>query len=497
MLFNSLPYIFGFLPITLLVFFAAGRLGAHPLGARLAATWLVVASLAFYGWWNPAYLSLLLGSIVWNFGAALWLIRCPAGGSLRRGVLIAAIAGDLGLLGVFKYADFVLHTAAALAGRDLGTLGILLPLGISFFTFTQIAFLVDTARGEVREVDPVNYALFVTFFPHLLAGPVLHHREMMPQFERPETYRPRAENLSVGLTIFIVGLFKKVVLADGVAVYAGPLFDAAGTGAHPGVADAWIGALAYTFQLYYDFSGYTDMAIGGARLFGIVLPENFRAPYQSASLIDFWRRWHMTLSRFLRDYLYVPLGGNRHGLARRHLNLLATMLLGGLWHGAAWTFVFWGGFHGVGLIVNHGWRALLGRLGFAPGHFGLPGRVAGVVVTFLVVVVGWVFFRADSLAAAGHILAGMAGLHPGAAPIYRGWAQELWLVFLLAVTFLAPTTQEFVGRFQPHLIGGADDTGWAWGWWRPQLRWAVVLVAAFLAALSQMSDISPFLYYRF
>ncbi|HWK44002.1 MAG TPA: MBOAT family protein [Stellaceae bacterium] len=492
MLFNSLPYIFGFLPITLLVFFAAGR-----LGSRLAAAWLVVASLAFYGWWNPAYLALLLGSIAWNFGAALGLLRCPLGGAARRWVLGVAIAGDLALLGVFKYADFVLRSAAALTGEDLGTLGILLPLGISFFTFTQIAFLVDTARGEVREVDPINYALFVTFFPHLLAGPVLHHREMMPQFERPSTYRPRAENLSVGLTIFILGLFKKVVLADGVAPYASPLFDAAGAGAHPGFADAWIGALAYTFQLYYDFSGYTDMAIGGARLFGIVLPENFRSPYRSVSLIDFWRRWHMTLSRFLRDYLYVPLGGNRHGPARRHLNLLVTMLLGGLWHGAAWTFVLWGGFHGLGLIVNHGWRALLRRVGIAPGRFGPAGRIAGVALTFMVVVVGWVFFRAESVDAATRILAGMAGLNPDAPPIYRGLAQEIWLAFLLSVTFLAPTTQDFVGRFQPHLIGGADDTGWSWGWWRPDLRWAMVLVVALVAALSQMSDISPFLYYRF
>jgi D-alanyl-lipoteichoic acid acyltransferase DltB (MBOAT superfamily) len=465
----------------------------------MAAAWLTLASLAFYGWWSPPAIGLLLGSIAFNFLAASWMMRWSLGSRGRRWILGVAIAGDLLLLGIFKYADFFLHSAGFLAGRDLGTLGIVLPLGISFFTFTQIAFLVDSWKGEVREVDPVNYALFVTFFPHLLAGPVLHHKEMMPQFERPETYRPRAENISVGLTIFIIGLCKKVVLADGVAPFAASLFDAASAGQAPGISEAWGGALAYAFQLYFDFSGYSDMAVGGARIFGIVLPENFRSPYRADSLIEFWRCWHMTLSRFLRDYLYVPLGGNRHGTLRRYLNLLATMVLGGLWHGAAWTFVAWGAFHGVGLIVNHGWRALRRWLGFQPGRFGRTGRGVAVAFTFVVVVVGWVPFRADSFAAGFRILGGMAGANGIGAPLPGGMTEAVWLVGLLIVTFAAPNTQAFAGRFSPVLIHGTapQEGGWRWGWWQPHTPWAVAFVAALLVALSQMSDVSPFLYYRF
>jgi D-alanyl-lipoteichoic acid acyltransferase DltB (MBOAT superfamily) len=244
-------------------------------------------------------------------------------------------------------------------GWDAGT--IVLPIGISFYTFTQIAYVVDTLQGKVTERSVLSYLLFVTYFPHLVAGPVLHHAEMMPQFRVRENLAPRAENLARGLTFLVAGLFKKVVLADGCAPIANAAFAGASAGLTPG--DAWLGAIAYSLQIYFDFSGYSDMAVGISLLFNIDLPVNFHSPYRARSVVDFWRRWHMTLSRFLRDYLYIPLGGNRKGPLRRHANLLATMLLGGLWHGANWTFVVWGGLHGLYLVVNHLWRQHFGRQG--------------------------------------------------------------------------------------------------------------------------------------
>ena len=312
MLFNSYEFIFGFLPIVFL-----GFLWLASVSHFLAAGWLTLASLFFYGWWNPAYVGLLLGSIVFNFMIGVSIGRASGQGQRRRArwLLTAGVTGDLALLGYYKYADFFLRNVDALAGTHYAGLGIVLPLGISFFTFTQIAYLADAYQGKAREYRFVHYALFVTYFPHLIAGPVLHHKEMMPQFALASTYRLRWENIAVGLTIFMIGLFKKTVLADGIADYVGPVFSAHASGARLPILDAWGGALAYTFQLYFDFSGYSDMAIGLSRLFGVRLPLNFHSPYKAVNIIEFWRRWHMTLSRFLRDYLYFPLGGNRRGSA--------------------------------------------------------------------------------------------------------------------------------------------------------------------------------------
>ena len=358
MLFNSFLFLFVFLPATLLGFFLIGR-----YSRPLAALWLFAASLFFYGWWNPAFTFLLLASIAFNYSVGTALAReharrRAASGSWLLGVGVCA---NLGLLAYYKYANVFIQGGNAVLGTGWQIESIVLPLGISFYTFTQIAFLVDAHRGEAGEFDFIRYGLFVTYFPHLIAGPVLHHKEMMPQFALAQTYRPHWANLSVGLTILAIGLFKKVVLADGVASFASPVFKAASEGASVTFLEAWVGALAYTFQLYFDFSGYSDMAIGLSLLFGVKLPLNFDSPYKAANIIDFWRRWHMTLSRFLRDYLYFPLGGNRKGPARRHLNLLITMVLGGLWHGAGLTFVMWGALHGFYLIVNHAWRRLLLR----------------------------------------------------------------------------------------------------------------------------------------
>jgi D-alanyl-lipoteichoic acid acyltransferase DltB (MBOAT superfamily) len=507
MLFNSYLFIFVFLPATLIVYASLGR-----LAPRAATGFLAAASLFFYGWWNPAYLWLLCLSIAFNYGVGLAIARSD--GVQRSRLLILGIAGDLLVLFYFKYFNFLLGTLAGILALPAPSSEIVLPIGISFFTFTQIAFLVDTARGEVGAYDFLRYALFVTFFPHLLAGPLYHHKEIMPQFADAGATSKRAENLSVGLTIFIVGLFKKVVLADGVAFYAAPVFAAAATGGAPDLIASWGGALAYGFQLYYDFSGYSDMAIGAARCFGIVLPLNFHSPYKAVNITEFWRRWHMTLSRFLRDYLYIPLGGNRHGTARRYRNLFLTMLLGGLWHGAAWTFVAWGGLHGLYLMIHHLWQALRAQHGWLPESFGILGRFAGIALTFAAVTIAWVPFRATSFDAALRIIAGMFGGNGTAGPqgageslfgiaygaaLYGGIDQTMVLAGLALLTFLAPNTQEFMARFRPGLASYLDrfPAPPRRLEWQARPAWSLVMVAALLLALSRMSGVSPFLYYQF
>ncbi|MFQ5488405.1 MAG: MBOAT family O-acyltransferase, partial [Gammaproteobacteria bacterium] len=339
MLFHSYGFIFLFLPLTLLGFFLLGRYGL----LRWALAWLVLASLTFYGWWNVEYLFLLLASIVVNYLLGRALAPSQRTTASARVLLAIGIGLNLALLAYFKYAAFIVGNFNQLLGSDYRVHEIVLPLAISFFTFQQIAYLVDAYYGRAQEYSFLNYSLFVSFFPQLIAGPIVHHREMMPQFEGRRIFRFSYEDMDVGLLIFCIGLFKKVLLADGMAQFSEPVFAAAAGGLELSFFEAWGGALAYTLQIYFDFSAYSDMAIGLAWMFGIRLPLNFASPYKAINIIEFWRRWHMTLSRFLRDYLYIPLGGNRKGRERRHLNIMATMLLGGLWHGAAWTFVVWGG----------------------------------------------------------------------------------------------------------------------------------------------------------
>lgn len=517
MLFNSYAFLFGYLPLTLLFFFWLGRFSRH-----LAAAWLGAASLFFYGWWNPAYVGLLLASIFFNYGVGYALARTHAGHRRRRNLLLGLGVGvDLVLLGYYKYANFFLDTANHLFDTGWGLQDILLPLGISFFTFTQIAFLVDVWSGKAREYSFIHYLLFVTYFPHLIAGPVLHHKEMMPQFAQAETYRPSWENLSVGVTIFAVGLFKKAVLADGVSPYANAAFAAADAGERLDFLAAWGGALAYAVQLYFDFSGYSDMAIGLSRMFGIVLPLNFNSPYKAMNIIEFWRRWHMTLSRFLRDYLYIPLGGNRKGRVRRHVNLMLTMLLGGLWHGASWNFVLWGGLHGLYLVINHAWRALRQR------HFPtlMQGSRLGSVLawglTFIAVVVAWVPFRATSMEGTMGMLTAMAGVHgvtlPAAfAPLLGGLGEvfldfggsfELgggsrfvltwaWVLPLLAIALVLPNTQELMHHHRPGFDFDAAAVV-ARLQWRPNLAWGLVMAGIAAAGILSLTQATEFLYYQF
>jgi alginate O-acetyltransferase complex protein AlgI len=507
MLFNSFGFIFLYLPVVLGGFFLIAR-GSH----RLAAGWLALASVFFYGWWDARFVALLLSSIVFNYGAGYAIAQSQAARAKR--LLVGAVTANLLLLCYFKYANFFIATANGL-GAGFGLLDIVLPLGISFFTFTQIAFLVDVYRGQAREFNFVHYLLFVTWFPHLIAGPVLHHRQMMPQFAQSSTYRPESTALSVGLSMFSLGLFKKVILADRFAQFANPVFDSAAGGADPLMLDAWAGVLAYTLQIYFDFSGYSDMAIGLSRMFNVRLPLNFNSPYKATSIIDFWRRWHMTLSAFLRDYLYFALGGNRKGTARRYANLFITMLLGGLWHGAGWNFVLWGGLHGAYLIVNHGWRKLTGSTGEVRGRL---GRAVSVALTFTAVFVAWVPFRATSWDATLALWKGMIGLNgvslpPSLAPMlspvsgafqfagaFPGLQRKLPEVSLtialgLLICWLLPNSQQLLARWSP--AWEKVDPVRASAWWRPDVRTGIVVGVVFAIAVLSFTRNSPFLYFQF
>jgi D-alanyl-lipoteichoic acid acyltransferase DltB (MBOAT superfamily) len=497
MLFNSYSFLFCFLPVTLAGFLVLGR-----VDVRAAAAWLACASFFFYGWWNPAYLGLLLLSIAFNFFVGRAIVHRRVGARGRRGLLAAAITMNLIALGYFKYSGFLVGNVNALVGTSVSVGEVILPLGISFFTFTQIAFLVDAAKGEAQEYSFVHYCLFVTFFPHLIAGPILHHGDMMPQFRRQSTYQFNSENVAVGVTIFAFGLFKKVVIADRISGYVGPVFSAASAGQGLDAAQAWGGALAYTLQLYFDFSGYSDMAVGLARLFNVRMPVNFHSPYKATSIIEFWRRWHMSLSRFLRDYLYVAMGGNRFGKIRRYENLLITMLLGGLWHGAGWAFVVWGVLHGIYLVVNHAWRGA--RDVFLAGvSVSRLERALGWCLTFTGVVVGWVFFRASDIASAWALLGAMFGFGTGhSAPPSAvhsvDLVQTVWIAVLLGVVLIMPNTQEIMGRFHPGLHELADAPRPAIRiCWAPSFGWSGVVALAAAVSILGMTKVSEFLYFQF
>lgn len=493
MLFNSYVFLLGFLPVTLIGFFLIAR-----ASRVFAAAWLGLASLVFYGWWDWRYVPILLASIAFNFAVGRLIDRCRDGqGARRKALLVGAIVVDLGALAYFKYAEFLVSNVAALTGLPLVIAKIALPLGISFYTFTQLAYLVDTYRKKATEKSFLHYVLFVTYFPHLIAGPIIHHKDVMPQFARPDTYRFSRAGFAVGAVFLIVGLFKKCFLADGVAVFATPVFDAAEHGQVLPLLDAWGGALAYTCQLYFDFSGYSDMAVGLSLMLNVKLPFNFDSPYKATSISDFWRRWHISLSTFLRDYLYIPLGGNRNGEFARYRNLMLTMLIGGLWHGAGWTFVLWGGLHGAYLVVNHHWSAWRARRAASVGRAEV---LAGAVLTFLAVVVAWVFFRATSWQGAVNLLAGMVGA--GAAPaapsvgLLANWA---WVVALLMIATLLPNTQEFVARHvsdHPSIAVEAREVRTV-AWRAPGLALALGLGLLTALSLMNLSRPSEFLYFNF
>jgi len=502
MVFSSLEFIYLFLPPVLLGYLIL----RHYRWENGIIWWLILASLVFYGWWTPIYLPLLLGSVVVNYGFHRVLRAVK-----DKFILVSGIVFNLGLIAVFKYADFFIGNANLIAGADIPLLHLVLPLAISFFTFQQISFLIDTWKGEVTECDFPRYMLFVVFFPQLIAGPIVMQKETIPQFKLPVFRNKLVLNLAVGSTLFAIGLFKKIVLADGIAPYANSVFNMAETTSGVPFEAAWIGALAYTFQLYFDFSGYCDMALGLARLFGIRLPVNFNSPYKATSISDFWRRWHITLSHFLRDYLYIPLGGNRSGPVRRYSNLMITMLLGGLWHGASWTFVFWGGLHGAYLAINHGWSALVSA-GYIPSILPKPvGNVLSRGITLLAVVVAWVYFRAESFEGANNIILGMTGLSTvyepklwdvmitGTAPV---WAA---MICLAAIVFLLPNSIEFTENYNPILglkkfMSQRHSDGFLPVRWKPTAGWAAAVSVLFGVALIQtyrLAELTEFIYFNF
>ncbi|THB78634.1 MAG: MBOAT family protein [Desulfobulbaceae bacterium] len=428
MLFNSFLFIFFFLPVTLVVYYRLADSGFR----SSAIAWLVICSLFFYGWWNPPYLLLIICSILVNFTIGRGLQRIAAGAA-KKLLLTVGIAFNLSLLGYFKYANFFIDQLNVIFTTGVKLEPIMLPLAISFFTFQQIAYLVDVYRSDVQKYRFLHYCLFVTFFPQLIAGPIVQHHEMFPQFARLTQSNERLKQLSFGMVLFLIGLSKKVLFADSLALYASPIFDGAERMVALSFWEGWSGALAYSLQLYFDFSGYSDMALGLAKMMNINLPINFNSPYKATSIIDFWRRWHITLSRFLRDYLYIPLGGNRVARPRYYTNLFLTMLLGGIWHGAGWTFVIWGALHGFCLIINHLWRsgckALLG-----PDRKSTPiGIFCGRVLTLLCVIIGWVFFRAESVEGAWYLLGVMLGTNGFGVP--QDLADQLVYLQQLVHTF--------------------------------------------------------------
>lgn len=509
MVFSSFEFLFAFLPAVLL-----GTLISQRLGDLAVKIWLIIASLLFYAVWHPPYLLILLGSIIVNYGLLqLALGQAPA--SRERFLIICVgIAANILLLGWFKYAGFLAFNIHALFDAKLFVPQMVLPLGISFFTFQKIALLVDVHRREIDRVPLLNYMMFVTFFPQLIAGPIVLYPEVKDQYEETGRLRVTVPRLALGLSVFAVGLFKKAVIADLMAVYATAIFEAAAASKTFGTAEAWTGVIAYALQIYFDFSGYSDMAIGLAAMFGILLPFNFASPYRSTSIIEFWRRWHMTLSRFLRVYLYVPLGGNRKGPARRYINLTLVMLIGGLWHGAGWTFVIWGALHGFYLVINHAWRTLP----FSDRLSGPPFTGVWWLITFLAVCVAWVFFRADTMDAATLLLARM--FDP------NGWL-DLWqngypasgvltttvllqfhtgktvivpivLAVGLAICIAMPNTQAFFEHRLHEGLGIGTPGPSRRIEWRLSTFWAVVVGLMLTASILAISrGTSPFLYFNF
>jgi alginate O-acetyltransferase complex protein AlgI len=436
MLFNSYEFIFLFLPVTFAVYFWLNKKRL----TQASKSWLVFASLFFYSWWNIIYLPLILGSILFNFAVGSTITKMnfsesPKKGGSRKGVLAFGILSNIALLAYFKYMDFFILNANGVLGTQWNLMHIVLPLGISFFTFTQIAYLVDAYRNEVKEMDYLNYTLFVTFFPHLLAGPILHHKEMMPQFDSIKSKVINYKNIAAGLFLFSIGLFKKVVIADTFAQWASAGFDHA---ENLDMIEAWATSLSYSFQLYFDFSGYTDMALGVALLFNIRLPINFNSPYKALDIQDFWRRWHITLSRFLRDYIYIPLGGNRNGEFRTYSNLFTVFLIGGLWHGASWMFIIWGALHGSAIVIHRAWKSL----GFTMYKY------LAWFITFNFINITWIFFRANEWKDASKILYGMFF----GDVIFSGKLEYQW-------SYLKSFGIEF-GQFMIHLGGHRSTIVW-------------------------------------
>jgi D-alanyl-lipoteichoic acid acyltransferase DltB (MBOAT superfamily) len=516
-LFNSLSFLLIFLPIVMTGFLVLRRFG----NVQWIFIWLALCSTVFYGVWEPKYVFLLWSSILFNYLVALLIVRTKS-----KAILGLGIAVNVGTLAYFKYANFILQTVGSTAGVNFEPVAIALPLGISFISFIQIAFLVDVYRGRNDDLGFPKYALFVSYFPHLIAGPIIHHKEVMSQFTRERLAGISANDVVGGIALILCGLFKKVVIADTMSGYASLAFRLAEQSQPITFLDAWGAVLAFTFQIYFDFSGYSDIAIGLSRLFGVRLPVNFESPYKSSSIIDFWRRWHITLSRFLRDYLYVPLGGNRHGLLRRYANLMIVMLLGGLWHGASWMFVIWGGLHGLYLIINHAFHFVKRQIGEERKSVQLASRLFSLLV-FPAVMVSWVFFRSESWTGARVMLRTMAGyqgivlpenyqallgplnnwvmtkfhIHTGGLVTFAEFPSVLCMIAVTAFVFLLPNSQQLLREFDQKsgLAPLGDRVRHSWLAFRQTPASAVIAACVAILVLATIYSGVPseFIYFQF
>lgn len=530
MLFNSFGFLVGFLPITLSIFYLLGQ-----ISRSLAIRWLIVASLVFYGCWRPLNVLIIAPSIAINFIIANALLRLNQDDSRRRtskALLVAGILFNVAFLGVFRYTDFVASSANDIFNANLPLLHIILPLGISFITFQKIAFLVDVQAGRIRSFTFQDYCTFVLFFPQLIAGPIVHYREMMPQFQAASC-RFDKENVAVGLTLLVFGLFKKVVFADKIAHYVTPLYQHSAAGGSTSFLLAWVAAVGFTLQIYFDFSGYTDMALGLARLFGIRLPQNFNSPLRASSIIDFWLRWHMTLTRFLTAYIYnplllsltrrrqakgLPVFGGRNTTVGAFISLLmfptiTTMLISGLWHGAGYGFIVWGVLHGIYLSINHGWRLVAARLWRNKAAYHRLMRPAGLALTFLAVTGTMVLFRAFTMTSAIDLVRGLIGMNgfslhgvtQHSIGVFADWprhnfiAMAFWIGVPMFVALACPNTMQILARYEPAL-GVRPATARSWTErlvvWNAAFSWAIVVSAAAALAIFFMGP-SEFLYWRF
>ncbi|MDE2183282.1 MAG: MBOAT family protein [Alphaproteobacteria bacterium] len=493
--FNSYPYLAFLIVVVLAVLLLEARL---PWGKR---AFLLLVSYGFYAWWRADFILLLVGSTIVNFAIGSEITRRHPVEKPTRSLLVAGLIFNLGLIALFKYAGLFVRTADGLFGLNYPVPGLFLPLAISFFTFEQISYLVDADSGKAKRYSFFDYALFVAYFPHLIAGPIVRYNDLIPQFSLKRSRQQRDEDLSLGVTLFTIGLAKKTLIADNLAPYADVVFSAAHQGVAVSSSDAWLGTLFFAFQIYFDFSAYTDMALGTSCMLGIRLPFNFNSPYKAASIIDFWRRWHVSLSTFLRDYLYFALGGNRKGPVLRYVNLLITMLLGGLWHGANWTFVIWGGLHGFYLCVNHAWRNVLDALRLKPGGtLAWLAHPASVLLTFMATTIAWVIFRAEDFSTAARMLYGLVGKGGHSSLVSFSPLAIAALVALFAIVWFAPNSMEMTWRFQPALgppKGMAPVREIRFLRWHMTRSGAVATGFVCVAAVLALSNLSPFIYFQF
>ena len=513
MLYNSYIFIFLFLPITLLGFHLLSKKGHY----KLTVSWLVAASLFFYGWWNPIYIALIVGSAIFNYTFGYLLLKRP-----RKIFLYFGIIGNLVTLGYFKYANFFVDNINFFFDNNIILEQIILPLGISFFTFQQITFLVDTYSGKTKEYNFLQYCLFVTFFPQLISGPIVHHRRMMPQFAKESIGFLKLENLAAGLTTFIIGLFKKVFLADNIEVFATPAFDAALYGIDLTFFEAWGASLAYAFQLYFDFSGYSDMALGLGLMFGIALPFNFLSPFKSKNISEFWRCWHISLSTFIRDYLYFPVSLllTRYAMSNKlgHIPLFILSIFiptifaffwMGLWHGAGWHFVLFGLIHGVYIVIYNIWIKVVNII---PEDKRIKKNnitdFISQIITFLAVIFSFVIFRAENLSIAKDIISSMLGFNGiEFSDMFRigvfgakSGIGVFWILLSMFIVNFLPNSKEFILNKNKAFVKQGDVASNVTNkriTWRPNLFWAIIVVIMLTLSLISFSNTSEFLYFQF